>query len=126
MNKVRQLTPTQSNGSSQPQNIDLWEFHLYYKQMAAPLKFLLRSRINDFYKENLGRISTIESEIGKIQAEQFEMENGIVKIKEPLLDSNGEPVNPNAEPMPLYKSGFDDSTFQAAFNKLMSLPTTIA
>ena len=121
---VRQLTPPKPNGQ-QPQNIDLWEFHLYYKNMDAPLKWLFKSKLNDFYKENLGRISTIESEIGKIQAEQFEMENGIVKVKEPLLDDKGAPVNPNAEPMPLYKSGFDDSTFQAAFNKLMSLPTTI-
>jgi len=124
MNKVRQLTPTQSNGS-QPQNIDLWEFHLYYKNMDAPLKWLFKSKLNEFYKENGGRISTIESEIGKIQAEQFEMENGVVKMKERLINEKGEP-NPNIEPLPLYKENYNDATFQEAFNKLMSLPTTIA
>lgn len=124
MTKIKQLHPNNANGS-QPLNIDLWEFHLYYQNMQPPLKFLLKNKLNKFYKNNGMRIETIASEIGKIQAEQFEMENGQIKMKEPLLNESGAPVNPNAEPLPLYKEGFNDTSFGEAFNRLMSLPTVI-
>jgi len=58
MNNVKQLVPPQQN-NAQPLNIDLWNFHLFYKEMMPPaLAHLLRSKLQEFNNNNGGRIRT--------------------------------------------------------------------
>lgn len=91
MSVIKQMIP---NG--QPNNSVLWQFHNDYSQMLPSLRYLLRGKISEFYKNNGGRIDTIMESIRKLQDEYFVIIEGQIQMAKPLVDDKGVPINPNA------------------------------
>lgn len=74
---------------------ELYNDHVYYNTMMEPaLRRLLKGRINDFYKENEVRLSTISEKRDKLQREWLQFEDdkpkfGGEKGKEQVLMIEG-------------------------------------
>lgn len=95
------------------------------KSLPDLMKFLLKNKLKEFLDNNAGRIDTIMDEVKKLQDEYFVVINEQIQLQEPLLDAKGDPVPSDKPPMPKMLDGKKIEDYQAAYQKLMSLPTTI-
>lgn len=88
----------------------LYNFHVELQQIAnnSVIGLLLRSKINDFYKENGLRINMLEQGILRIQKEHMEFENDKIKYE-------GEGENKK----PVFLIGKSNETLQEAYKELM-------
>lgn len=111
--------------SAQPTNNVLWQMFRQLQNRDELDKHINKQKYKNFIHNNGARIDNIADAIKKLQDEFFVIENNQIKLVPPVLDKMGMPVNPNAAPLPLMKPDKKLEDFQAKFQQLMSLTTTI-
>lgn len=121
MTTVKKMTPQ----SGQPTNNNLLNMWNELNSMPMVMRHLLRSKIKEFLDNNGMRIETIQSEIRKLQDEYLVIINGAIQFQPPILDDKGQPVNPNAQPLPQLQNGKSLTEFQEKLSELMQKTTVI-
>lgn len=95
----------------------LYEIDLEMEQISQRvLGILLRSRIDNFYKENGLRIKTMYEKIEKIQKEFCEFENGKLKMTKPEKEEG----KPDPQPTVIFLEGKTKEMLNAAYAELMA------
>lgn len=89
----------------------LWSYHNQIQDLVnrgSVVAFLMKGRINDFYKDYGIQIETIGKDLKRIQEENFVIENGMIK-------SEGE------EKKPVYKEGKTQESYDKQLNEFLEL-----
>ena len=95
----------------------LYNYHVELQQLhKSVLGMLFRSKINEFYKDNLLRINLIEQGIVRIQKEHLVFEGDQIQHSD---------ETENGQKIPLFLIGKTNEDLQKAYKELMEKQITI-